>query len=100
MVDTARFFMAFSQDESCGECTPCREGTKRLLEILERIITGKGVPEDLDKLELLALLLQRASLCGLGRAAPNPVLSTLRYFRKEYEMHIREKICPAGQCTF
>lgn len=100
MVDTARFFMAFSQDESCGECTPCREGTKRLLEILERIITGKGVPEDLDKLERLALLLQKASLCGLGRAAPNPVLSTLRYFRKEYDMHIREKVCPAGQCTF
>jgi NADH:ubiquinone oxidoreductase subunit F (NADH-binding) len=100
MVDTARFFMAFSQDESCGECTPCREGTKRLLEILERITTGKGVSGDIDKLERLCNLLQRASLCGLGRAAPNPILSTLRYFRNEYEMHIHEKRCPAGQCKF
>ncbi|HEX2957086.1 MAG TPA: NADH-ubiquinone oxidoreductase-F iron-sulfur binding region domain-containing protein [Chitinispirillaceae bacterium] len=100
MVDTARFFMSFSQDESCGECTPCREGTKRLLEILERITTGKGVPGDIDKLERLCHLLKRASLCGLGRAAPNPVLSTLRYFRDEYEIHINEKRCPAGQCKF
>jgi NADH:ubiquinone oxidoreductase subunit F (NADH-binding) len=98
MVDTAKFFMAFSQDESCGECTPCREGSKRLLEILERITTGKGVPEDIDKLQRLSVLLQKASLCGLGRAAPNPVLSTLRYFRNEYEVHINEKRCPAGQC--
>jgi NADH:ubiquinone oxidoreductase subunit F (NADH-binding)/(2Fe-2S) ferredoxin len=100
MVDTARFFMAFSQDESCGECTPCREGTKRLLEILDRIIAGKGVLEDLGKLERLCILLQKASLCGLGRAAPNPVLSTLRYFRNEYEMHVKDKFCPAGQCSF
>lgn len=100
MVDTAKFFMAFSQDESCGECTPCREGSKRLLEILERITTGEGVPQDLDKLERLCHLLQRASLCGLGRAASNPVLSTLRYFRDEYEMHINEKRCPTGQCKF
>jgi NADH:ubiquinone oxidoreductase subunit F (NADH-binding) len=100
MVDTARFFMSFSQDESCGECTPCREGSKRLLEILERITTGNGVPEDLDKLERLCRLLQKSSLCGLGRAAPNPVLSTLQYFRSEYEMHINEKRCPAGQCKF
>lgn len=100
MVDTARFFMSFSQDESCGECTPCREGSKRLLEILERITTGKGVLEDLNKLERLCHLLQKSSLCGLGRAAPNPVLSTLQYFRSEYEMHINEKHCPAGQCKF
>ncbi|NLD98559.1 MAG: NADH-quinone oxidoreductase subunit F [Fibrobacter sp.] len=100
MVDTARFFMAFSQDESCGECTPCREGSKRLLEILERITTGKGVVEDLEKLERLCHLMTKASLCGLGRAAPNPVLSTLRYFRHEYEVHINEKRCPAGQCHF
>lgn len=100
MVDTAKFFMGFSQDESCGECTPCREGTKRLLEILERITTGKGVPEDIDKLERLCHLLRKASLCGLGRNAPNPVLSTLQYFRKEYEIHIHEKRCPAGQCCF
>jgi NADH:ubiquinone oxidoreductase subunit F (NADH-binding)/(2Fe-2S) ferredoxin len=100
MVDTAKFFMSFSQDESCGECTPCREGSKRLLEILERITTGKGVPEDITKLERLCHLLRKSSLCGLGRAASNPVLSTLQYFRSEYEMHINEKRCPAGQCKF
>ncbi|HEX2959042.1 MAG TPA: NADH-ubiquinone oxidoreductase-F iron-sulfur binding region domain-containing protein, partial [Chitinispirillaceae bacterium] len=96
----AKFFMGFSQDESCGECTPCREGTKRLLEILERITSGKGVPEDIDNLERLCHLLRKSSLCGLGRNAPNPVLSTLQYFRKEYEIHINEKRCPAGQCNF
>lgn len=84
MVDTARFFMSFSQDESCGKCTPCREGTKRILEILERIVEGKGVPEDIDMLKRLCILLRKASLCGLGRAAPNPVLSTLKYFKNEY----------------
>jgi len=84
MVDTAKFFMSFSQDESCGKCTPCREGTKRILEILERIVEGKGVPEDIDKLQRLCILLRKASLCGLGRAAPNPVLSTLKYFKNEY----------------
>lgn len=89
MVDTARFFMSFSQDESCGKCTPCREGTKRILEILERIIEGKGIPEDIDKLQRLCFLLQKASLCGLGRAAPNPVLSTLKYFRNEYLHKLR-----------
>lgn len=98
MVDTAKFFMAFSQDESCGQCTPCREGTKRILEILERITNGSGVPEDIDKLERLCNLIKKASLCGLGRAAPNPVLSTLRYFRNEYEIHINDKRCPTGQC--
>ncbi len=98
MVDVAKFFMAFCQDESCGKCTPCREGTKRMLEILERITEGKGVPEDLDKLERLANLVKKSSLCGLGRAAPNPVLSTLRFFRSEYEAHVVEKRCPAHKC--
>ena len=99
MVDIAKFFLTFSQDESCGKCTPCREGTTRMLEIIERISTGQGVPEDLDKLERLAKLVQKASLCGLGRAAPNPVLSTLKYFRDEYEAHVADKRCPALKCT-
>ncbi|MCK5860919.1 MAG: 4Fe-4S binding protein, partial [Candidatus Hydrogenedentes bacterium] len=98
MVDVAKFFMAFCQDESCGKCTPCREGTKRMLEILERITEGNGTLEDLDKLERLAALVQKTSLCGLGRAAPNPVLSTLRRFRKEYEAHVVDKRCPAHKC--
>jgi len=97
-VDVATFFMAFCQDESCGKCTPCREGTKRMLEILERITEGKGTPDDLDKLERLANLVKKSSLCGLGRAAPNPVLSTLRFFRNEYEAHVVEKRCPAHKC--
>ncbi len=100
MVDIAKFFMTFSQDESCGECTPCREGTKRMLEILDRITAGQGVEDDLVNLERLGKLLRKASLCGLGRAAPNPVLSTLRHFRDEYEAHVREKRCPAGKCKF
>jgi NADH:ubiquinone oxidoreductase subunit F (NADH-binding)/Pyruvate/2-oxoacid:ferredoxin oxidoreductase delta subunit len=99
MVDVAKFFMTFSQDESCGKCTPCREGTTRMLEILERITSGKGVPEDLNKLERLGNLMRRTALCGLGRAAPNPVLSTLRHFRAEYEAHVFEKRCPARKCT-
>ncbi|MHB9028587.1 MAG: NADH-ubiquinone oxidoreductase-F iron-sulfur binding region domain-containing protein [Candidatus Latescibacterota bacterium] len=99
MVDVAKFFMTFSQDESCGKCTPCREGTTRMLEILNRITTGKGVPEDLDKLERLGTLMRRTSLCGLGRAAPNPILSTLRHYRAEYEAHVVEKRCPARKCT-
>ncbi len=99
MVDIAKFFMTFTQDESCGKCTPCREGTKRMLEILERITTGKGVPGDIEKLERLGTLLKKTSLCGLGRAAPNPVLSTLAHFRGEYEAHIVEKRCPARKCT-
>ena len=98
MVDVAKFFMAFCQDESCGKCTPCREGTKRMLEILERITEGKGELEDLDKLERLAALVQKTSLCGLGRAAPNPVLSTLRRFRDEYEAHVIDKKCPSHKC--
>jgi NADH:ubiquinone oxidoreductase subunit F (NADH-binding)/(2Fe-2S) ferredoxin len=98
MVDVAKFFLGFTQDESCGKCTPCREGTKRLLEILTRITEGNGEPDDLWKLERLCHTVQRASLCGLGQAAPNPVLSTLTNFRDEYEAHINEKRCPAGAC--
>jgi dGTP triphosphohydrolase len=99
MVDVAKFFLAFSQDESCGKCTPCREGTKRMLEILEKITAGKGVPEDIDKLERLADLVKKSSLCGLGRACPNPVLSTLKYFREEYDAHVAAKRCPAKRCV-
>lgn len=98
MVDMARFFMDFVQDESCGKCTPCREGTRRLLEILEKICEGKGEPDDLNKLEKLAATVQEGSLCGLGQSGPNPVLSTLRYFRHEYEAHIFDKKCPAKTC--
>jgi NADH:ubiquinone oxidoreductase subunit F (NADH-binding)/(2Fe-2S) ferredoxin/Pyruvate/2-oxoacid:ferredoxin oxidoreductase delta subunit len=100
VVDIAKFFMAFSQHESCGKCTPCREGTKRMLEILTRLCEGRGVAEDLDKLERLAHLVKQSSLCGLGRAAPNPVLSTLRSFRAEYEAHVdtADPNCPAKRC--
>ena len=98
MVDLARFFLDFTVDESCGKCTPCRIGTKRLLEILDKIIEGKGELEDLDKLEELSNYIKSASLCGLGQTAPNPVLSTLRYFRDEYVAHIVDKKCPAGVC--
>jgi len=99
MVDIAKFFLQFTQDESCGKCPPCRIGTKRMLEILERITQGKGTLEDLDNLEILAKTIKDTALCGLGQTAPNPVLSTLRYFRDEYEAHIIEKRCPAGVCT-
>lgn len=99
IVDVAKFYLAFTQDESCGKCSPCREGTLRMLEIMEKITTGQAVIEDLDKLERLALVVQKASLCGLGKAAPNPILSSLRNFRAEYEAHILEKRCPAKKCT-
>lgn len=99
MVDLARFFLNFTQAESCGKCTPCREGTKRMLEILNRITEGHGREEDLDLLEQLGETIKQTSLCGLGQTAPNPVLSTMRYFRHEYEAHIKEKRCPAGACT-
>ncbi len=99
MVDMARFFMDFVQDESCGKCTPCREGTRRLLEILEKICEGRGEPGDLATLEELSHIIKEASLCGLGQTGPNPVLSTLRYFRSEYEAHIFEKRCPAKRCV-
>ncbi len=98
MVDLARFFLDFTVDESCGKCTPCRVGTRRLLEILDKIIAGNGEMEDLDRLEELANYIKSASLCGLGQTAPNPVLSTLRYFRDEYIAHIVDKKCPAGVC--
>jgi len=98
-VDMARFFMDFCQDESCGKCTPCREGTKRMLEILTNITQGKGKEGDIELLEEMAAIIKDASLCGLGQTAPNPVLSTIRYFRKEYEDHIREGKCTAAVCS-
>ena len=98
MVDIARFFLDFTVDESCGKCTPCRIGTRRMLEILERIVEGKGEEGDIEKLEALAKNIKATALCGLGQTAPNPVLSTLRYFRDEYEAHIKEKRCPAHHC--
>jgi Na+-translocating ferredoxin:NAD+ oxidoreductase RNF subunit RnfB len=98
MVDIARYFLDFTVDESCGKCTPCRIGTRRLYEMLEKIISGNGEPEDLDKLEELCNHVKASSLCGLGQTAPNPILSTLHYFRHEYEEHINEKKCSAGVC--
>ncbi|MEN6314239.1 MAG: NADH-ubiquinone oxidoreductase-F iron-sulfur binding region domain-containing protein [Clostridiaceae bacterium] len=98
MVDIARFFLDFTVDESCGKCPPCRIGTKRMLEILEKITGGKGEEGDIEKLEILAKNIKASALCGLGQTAPNPVLSTLRYFRDEYEAHVRDKKCPAGVC--
>ncbi len=98
MVNIAKFFLDFTVDESCGKCPPCRIGTKRMYEILERITTGAGKEGDIEKLEELAKNIKRSSLCGLGQTAPNPVLSTLQYFRHEYEAHIKEKKCPAGEC--
>ncbi|MEJ2635965.1 MAG: NADH-quinone oxidoreductase subunit NuoF [Calditrichia bacterium] len=98
MVDVAKFFLHFTQEESCGKCTFCRLGTKRMLEILERITEGKGEEGDIEKLELLAENIKKNSLCGLGQTAPNPVLTTLKYFREEYEAHIHYKKCPAKSC--
>ncbi|HBR03931.1 MAG TPA: NADH-quinone oxidoreductase subunit F, partial [Ruminiclostridium sp.] len=98
MVDIAKFFLEFTVDESCGKCPPCRIGTKRMYEILERITQGKGEEGDIEKLENLAENIKQGALCGLGQTAPNPVLSTIRYFRDEYEAHIKEKRCPAGVC--
>jgi len=99
MVDVARFFMQFCSDESCGKCTPCRAGTRQALRILDRIRSGLGEESDLQQLEELCRLMQETSLCGLGMAAPTPVLSTLRWYRHEYLAHIREGRCPAGVCT-
>ena len=98
MVDIAKFFLQFTVDESCGKCTPCRVGTKRLYEILEKITSGKGELSDIDKLEELCAYIKQNALCGLGQTAPNPVLSTLRYFKDEYIAHIVDKKCPAGVC--
>ncbi len=98
MVDIAKFFLEFTVDESCGKCTPCRVGTKRLLEILNKITSGNGTLEDIDKMEELCYYIKENSLCGLGQTAPNPVLSTLKYYRDEYEAHVLEHRCPAGAC--
>jgi len=98
MVDVARYFVKFLVDESCGKCVPCREGNRRMLEILIRICDGEGVASDLDLLERLSRSMMRGSLCALGQTAPNPVLSTLRYFRNEYEAHIRDHTCPGASC--
>ena len=98
MVDVARFFLDFTVDESCGKCTPCRIGTRRLLEMLDKITSGNGTLEDLDKMEELCKYIQANAMCALGQTAPNPVLSTLKYFRDEYEAHVVEKRCPAGVC--
>ena len=98
MVDVAKFFLEFTVEESCGKCTPCREGTRKMLEILERITQGEGTMEDLETLEELGNTIKETSLCGLGQTAPNPVLSTLRYFREEYEAHVKEKRCPSKKC--
>ena len=98
MVEVARFFMHFTQNESCGKCVPCREGTKRMLEILERIVAGKGRDGDIELLLELADTISATALCGLGKTAPSPVVSTIKNFRSEYEAHIYEKRCPAGNC--
>ena len=98
MVDMARFFLDFTRKESCGKCVQCRIGTTRMLEVLERICAGEGQEGDIELLEELAGEVKAASLCGLGQSAPNPVLTTIEYFRDEYEAHIKEKRCPAGQC--
>jgi ferredoxin len=98
MVDVARFFLAFLEEESCGKCTPCREGLHQMVQIYDRLIAGDGVEGDIELIENLAAGMQLGSLCELGKSAPNPVLSTLRYFRSEYEAHILDKACPAGIC--
>jgi len=98
MVNIAKFYLGFTVDESCGKCTPCRIGTKRMLEILDRITKGEGISEDIEKLERLSNTIKMTSICGLGQTAPNPVLSTLKYFKSEYIAHIEEKKCPAGEC--
>lgn len=99
MVEVARFFMNFTQRESCGKCVPCREGTKRMLEILERIVAGEGREGDIEELEELADMIENTALCGLGKSAPKPVISTIQAFREEYEEHIRDKKCRAGICA-
>jgi NAD-dependent dihydropyrimidine dehydrogenase PreA subunit len=98
MVDIARYFLRFTQDQSCGQCTACRVGTRRMLDMLDRFCQGKGKTGDIARLESLAQEVKRGSLCGLGQTAPNPVLTTLRYFREEYEAHVRG-LCPAGKCA-
>jgi NADH-quinone oxidoreductase subunit F len=97
IIDIARYFLSFTQDQSCGKCTPCRIGTRRMLDILDRLCEGQGRKGDLEELDALAHYVRKASLCGLGKTAPNPVLSTLKYFREEYEAHLAGR-CPAGRC--
>jgi NADH-quinone oxidoreductase subunit F len=99
MVDMARFFLDFTQKESCGKCTFCRIGTKRMLETLERITAGEGRPEDIEHLQHASQQIKQASLCGLGQTAPNPVLTTIKYYRDEYEAHIKDHKCPAASCS-
>ena len=98
MVNLAKFYLSFTVDESCGKCTPCRIGTKRMLELLEKMTTGEALPEDLNKLEELAVNIPKTAICGLGQSAPNPVLSTLKYFREEYLEHVKYKECKTGEC--
>ena len=98
MVDIAKFFLEFTVDESCGKCTPCRIGNKRLLELLTKVTEGKATMEDIERMEQLCEYIKNNSLCGLGQTAPNPVLSTLRYFKDEYISHVKDKVCPAGVC--
>jgi NAD-dependent dihydropyrimidine dehydrogenase PreA subunit len=98
MVDVAKYFLAFLQDESCGKCVPCREGVRRMRDILEDICAGKGKEGDIDLLETMSQAISDGSLCALGGSAPNPVLSTIKYFREEYDAHIKKKRCPAGVC--
>ena len=98
MPSMAKFYLEFTKDESCGKCTPCRIGNRRMLEMLEQICNGKGTEEMLDELESLARTIADTALCGLGQTAPNPILNTLRYFRDEYIAHVRDKKCPAGSC--
>jgi NADH:ubiquinone oxidoreductase subunit F (NADH-binding) len=98
MVNVAKYFLDFTRDESCGKCTPCREGTLRLMELLEEITEGRGQEGDIDRLIKMSELIKKTSLCGLGATAPNPVLTTIKYFREEYEAHIRDHKCPAKVC--
>jgi len=99
IIYVARYFLKFLEGESCGKCVPCREGIKRMLEIVNNICDGEGKPGDIELLEQLSRVMIRASLCALGKSAPNPVLPTIKYFRDEYEAHIKDKVCPAGVCT-
>ena len=99
MVSVSKFYLDFTVDESCGKCTPCRVGNLRLLELLEKITSGNGTDEDLDKLQELSHVIKDTSLCGLGQTAPNPVLSTMHNFWDEYVAHVRDKKCPSGKCT-
>jgi NADH-quinone oxidoreductase subunit F len=98
MVEVARYYTKFLADESCGKCTPCREGLRRMLEILTCLTNGKGQEGDIQRLEEIGVTMKEAALCGLGKSAPNPVLSTIKYFRDEYEAHLKDKTCPAGIC--